>query len=282
MTLAHTPTVIPIWPNGAPGSEGWTHQEQETAGPLPYATLCVRNISRPTLTAYLPDPARATGAAVIVCPGGGFAFLSIDKEGTDVAHWLNARGVAAFVLKYRVLRTNSDDATFASEFHHLISTHRLRDHTGPIIPLAVEDGRQAVRVVRRRAAEWGLSPDRIGILGFSAGGRVTSGVAMQYDAESRPDFAAPIYAGMVESGSVPADAPPLFLAAASDDHMVPVATASVPLYLAWHNAGRPVELHLYAQGGHGSGMLKQGLPFDGWIDRFGDWLVAQGVLGAIR
>jgi len=272
------PRAFPIWPGVAPGSESWTNNEQTTAGPLPYATLCVRNISRPTLTAYAPDPKRATRTAMIVCPGGAFTFLSIDKEGTDVAAWLTSLGVAAFVLKYRVLKSNPDDEAFAREFHESMTSGGHRAQFPSIVPLAVADGLQAVRVVRRRAAEWGVSPDRIGIMGFSAGGMVTVVAATAYDAESRPNFAAPIYAGALDRAAVPQDAPPLFIAAASDDPLVPVVNASLPLYAAWHAAGRPVEMHIYARGGHGFGMIRQGLPFDGWIDRLADWMRWLGML----
>lgn len=139
-----------------------------------------------------------------------------------------------------------------------------------ITPLAIADGLQAMRVVRGRAAEWGLNPGRIGIMGFSAGGVVTTGVASSYDADSRPDFAAPIYPAPWGDGSVPADAPPLFLAMAADDAMA--VGASLPLFSAWRAAGRSAELHIYASGGHGFGMLPKGIPADGWIDRFGEWL----------
>ena len=142
--------------------------------------------------------------------------------------------------------------------------------------MGVADGLQAMKLVRRRAAEWGVAPDRIGIMGFSAGGSVTTGVALEYDADSRPDFAAPIYSAPIEDISVPADAPPLFIAVAHDDPFA--ASASVPLYSAWSAAGRSAELHIYSKGGHGFGMYKQGLPADHWIDHFGDWLQVQGVL----
>jgi acetyl esterase/lipase len=156
-------------------------------------------------------------------------------------------------------------------FTNLINLMELMQQ---IEPLAIADGRQAVKVVRRRAAEWNIAPERIGMLGFSSGGVVTIGTAMQYDEESRPGFAAPIYPAF--SGvqiAVPVDAPPLFLLAASDDLMG--VGASLPLYSAWRDAGRPVELHLYSQGGHGFGMKKQGLPTDHWIERFSEWLQSQ-------
>ena len=278
MDTAVRPIVIPLWPNGAPGSENWTQQEQETSGLPPLDIKVVRNIARPTVMAFLPNSAVATGTAVVVAPGGAFHFLAIEHEGLDVARWLNARGIAAFVLKYRVLETAVRDEDFLRELgEHMADRNWLRERMPWIGGMAVADGQQAVRLVRRRASEWSIAPDRIGIMGFSAGGVVTTGVAAQYDAESRPDFAAPIYTAPWEVGTVPADAPPLFIALANDDQMA--VDASVPLYTKWRAAGHPAELHIYAKGGHGFGMLKNNLPSDHWIERFGEWLVGQGFGG---
>jgi len=281
MNVADQPPIIPLWPDGAPGSEGWAQQEQETLAPPPIGIRVVRNVTQPTLTAFLPDRAAAPGAAVIVCPGGAFHFLAIEHEGTQVARWLNARGVAAFVLRYRLIETPVDDDILSQQMHQNLTD---RDRFGQLMqglrPLIIADGLQAVKLVRRRAAEWGVASDRAGILGFSAGGYVTTGVALEYDADSRPDFAAPIYSSPYEGISVPADAPPLFIAAAHDDAFA--ASASVPLYSAWSTAGRSAELHIYSKGGHGFGMRKQGLPADHWIDHFGDWLQVQGVLESPR
>jgi acetyl esterase/lipase len=138
-----------------------------------------------------------------------------------------------------------------------------------------------MKVVRGRGAEWGIDSDRIGIMGFSAGARVTAGVVHEYDAESRPNFAAPIYGALWEEINVPADAPPLFIAVANDDELVGVGP-SVALYTAWRAAHHPVELLIYAQGGHGFGMRKQDLPVDHWIDCFGEWLQVQGFMGATQ
>jgi len=267
------PTIIPLWPGGAPGSESWTQQEEETL--IPPSLKVVRNVTQPTLTAYLPDPVAATGTSVIVCPGGGFHFLSIDMEGTDVARWLNARGIAAFVLKYRLIRTG--DGFPAEVWDALGDREVMAERMAPLRPLILADGRQAVRLVRERASEWGLAPDRIGMLGFSAGGAVTASVAFEHDAGSRPDFAGVIYGGGRGAAPVPADAPPLFVLCAADDPMVPPHT-SVRLYEDWRAAGHSAELHIYAQGGHGFGMRQQGLPSDTWIERFADWLQAQGLL----
>jgi acetyl esterase/lipase len=139
--------------------------------------------------------------------------------------------------------------------------------------LGQEDGRQAIRIVRKRAAEWGINPAKIGMIGFSAGGMVTLGPVMQHDQESRPDFAAPVYTPWSNS-PVPADAPPLFILVAGDDQLA--APGSIAMYTAWKNAKKEAELHVYAKGGHGFGMQKKGLPVDSWIERFWEWMKAQG------
>jgi acetyl esterase/lipase len=264
--------VIPIWPGGAPGSEDWTQQEEETV--VPPDVKVVRNVTQPTLTAYLPDRSVANGTAVIVCPGGAFHLLAIDKEGTDVARWLNARGVAAFVLRYRLIRTG--DRFPAEVGENLRDRDKMAALRAALQPLILADGQQAVRAVRQRAGQWGLAPDRIGMIGFSAGGTVTVSVALEHDADSRPDFAGAIYGAPRQEIHIPADAPPLFILCADDDAMA--SPASVRLYSDWKAAGHPVELHIYSKGGHGFGMQKQDLPSDTWIERFGDWLGAQGLL----
>ncbi len=268
MPSSSQPLIIPLWPDGAPGSEDWTQQEQVSAY-SDFGLKVIRNVSRPTLTAFLPDPKLANGTAVIVCPGGAFHFLAYEHEGTQVAAWLNAHGVAAFMLKYRLIQTG---ANFAAEVQErLADRSKLAGPMRSLTPLILADGQQAVRLVRQRAAEWGIRPDRIGIMGFSAGGGVTMAVTLNHDASSRPDFAAPIYAAHFGEIEVPDDAPPVFLVHADDDPLVP-ASISTALYTAWHAAGKSAELHLYARGGHGFGMRKLGLPVDGWIERFDEWL----------
>ncbi len=299
--------VIPIWPGRAPGSEEWTQKELEYRNEWDKKTM-VRNVTTPSLTVFLPDPSTATGAAVVICPGGGFRFLSWQSEGTEVAQWLQARGVAALVLKYRLMKTAASEAEFRKEmaaFFASLANRRDRpsannapkreapkDQEKPseaslrAIPeemrrigaLAIADGKQAVKTVRRHATEWGIKPDRVGIMGFSAGGMVTMGVVMDPDKESRPDFAAPIYGGGTGGAKIAADAPPLFILCASDDFL---ADGSARLYAEWKAAGRPVELHIYEKGGHGFGMTPKGLPVDRWIDRYGDWLGQRGLIKAV-
>src|SRR5262245_54208119 len=218
MSIAAEPQVITLWPDGALGSEDWSQPELESDAPPPFDIKVVRNVTRPTLTVFLPDASIATGTAVIVCPGGAFHFLAIEHEGIDVARWLNARGIAAFVLRYRLIKTpvSEDEFTQAVQ-QNRADRSRFREHRQRLEPLILADGQQAVRLVRQRASEWGIASDRIGILGFSAGGLVTAMVALQHDTDSRPDFAAPIYSAPLEALQVPADAPPLFIAVADDD-----------------------------------------------------------------
>lgn len=280
--------VIPVWPGAAPGSETWTQKEETTTlPPMAAGGPLIRNVTQPTLTIFLPDPSLANGTAVIVCPGGGFHFLSWESEGTEVAKWLSAHGIAAFVLKYRLVDTGPTADDFRKAVWALFSPPSsgarpaggggLPESMRKILPLAVADGRQAMKVVRQRASQWGIAPDRIGIMGFSAGGMVTMGVVMEHDADSRPDFAGPIYgAGLAEGSAAPPEATPLFILCASDDPIA--ATGSVATYTKWKAAGYPVELHMYSKGGHGFGMNKQGLPTDHWIERFGDWLDGQGFM----
>jgi carboxylesterase type B len=150
-------------------------------------------VTKPSLTVFKPAPELRNGTAIVICPGGGFMALSIASEGTEVASYLAARGVTAFVLKYRLARTG-EDAT--QEFTALFANRqKFQETVGKVVPLAVADGLAAVTYVRQHASEWGVSPDRVGIIGFSAGGRVVSGVAFNYLPEGRPAFVAPIYAG---------------------------------------------------------------------------------------
>lgn len=275
-TLAAAQDVIPLYPGTPPGSTPENYPEKEYFSNV-WHTEVVTNVTKPTLTVFKPAPELKNGTAVVVCPGGGFMALSITSEGIDVAKYLAAKGVTAFVLKYRLAHTG-EDAT--QEFIALFANRQKFDQlVVPIIPLSVADGLAAVTYVRQHAAEWGVSPDRVGIIGFSAGGRVVSGVAFNYSPEGRPAFVAPIYAGgeISKDIPVPADAPPMFVAAATDDQFG-LAPESVALYERWTGAHKSAELHLYAKGGHGFGMRKQNLPTDHWIDRFAEWMELQGWL----
>lgn len=266
--------VVRLYDGKAPGSESWTHTERENTQ-NDWKTRVVFNVADPTLTVFKPDPAIANGTAVVICPGGAFFALSIDSEGNDVARWLTAKGVTCFVLKYRLVECKTDDPVRESR-----TRGPLGEVVAPIIKLALADGNAAIGHVRRHAQDYGVNPERIGIIGFSAGGTVASSVACNYTPETRPNFVAPIYLAYmwtIRGQGVPADAPPLFVLAATDDQLG-LAPQSVQIYQDWIAAKKPAELHLYSKGGHGFGMRKQNLPSDRWIQLFADWLEVQGLM----
>ncbi len=179
------------------------------------------------------------------------------------------------MLKYRLVECKTDDPT-----RELMTRGKLDDIVAPVVKLAMADGNAAIGYVRKHAKEYGVNPDRIGIMGFSAGGTVAATVAFNYSPDTRPNFVAPIYPAYswtIKTGGVPADAPPMFVLAATDDPLG-LAPQSVALYQDWTAAKRSAELHLYSKGGHGFGMRKQKLPTDRWIERFADWLEVQGLL----
>lgn len=276
-SLAQT-KIIRLYDGPAPGSETWKHQEAEN-NDNQWKTRIVYNVTDPTLTVFTPAAGTANGAAVVICPGGGFQALSIDSEGFDVARWLAAKGVTCFVLKYRLVESKTTDPT--REMMASREAPQAREaKVKPVIQFALADGLKAMGYVRKNAATYGLDPKRIGIVGFSAGGTVTAAVGLNYTPETRPDFIAPIYLQyewVPGNGKVPSDAPPAFILAATDDQLG-LAPHSVQLYTDWVAAEKPAELHLYAQGGHGFGMRTQNLPSDRWIGLLGDWLSAQGFL----
>ena len=279
-TLGAAQDVIPLYPGTAPGSAQENYPEKEYFSKA-WNTEVVANVTKPSLTVFKPSPELRNGTAVVICPGGGFMALTITGEGTEVAKYMTARGVTAFVLKYRLAHTG-EDAT--QEFRSLITDRQKYQETlEKIVPLALADGLAAVIYVRQHASEWGVSPDRVGILGFSAGGRIAAGVAFHYLPEGRPAFVAPIYGwgpgGQLtkDQAPVPGDAPPMFIAAATDDSFG-LAPESIALYEKWTGAQKSAELHMYAKGGHDFAIRKQNLPTDHWIDRFADWLESQGWL----
>lgn len=267
--------VVPLYPGVAPGSVQENYPEKEYFSKA-WNTELVTNVTKPTLTVFKPSPELKNGTAIVICPGGGFMALSINSEGTEVAKYLAARGVTAFLLRYRLAHTG-DDA--AQEFVALWADKpKMMALLEKEVPLSAADGLAAVAYVRKHAAEYGVAPERVGIIGFSAGGAIVYDVALHYTPESRPAFLAPIYGAVLSADApVPADAPPMFIAAASDDGLG-LAPASIGIYTKWLNAHKSVELHMYAQGNHGFGMRKQNLPTDHWVDRFAEWLELQGFL----
>jgi acetyl esterase/lipase len=285
---AENPAVLPLWPGAVPGDYGVIGPERIRApaeAPTKNAKW-ITAVTKPTLTVFRPAKEKNTGAAMIICPGGGYWNLAWDLEGEEVAAWLNTFGATGFVLKYRVPRRPGQPEPLPAP--------------GPLL-----DAQRAVSLVRSRAAEWGIDPNRIGIGGFSAGGHLAVATATQFGERAyqpideidkiscRPDFAVAVYPGYlieqqpagVETNKnalapyirIPPATPPIFLVHASDD---PVAGAenSVVLYLALKRAKVPAELHVYAQGGHGFGVRPSDLPCSTWTDRCIAWLQNQGML----
>jgi acetyl esterase/lipase len=268
--------VIQLYDGSAPGSESWTWQEGVSEHNAAN-TRKVYNVVHPSLSVFLPDASIATGTAVVICPGGSFQTLSIDNEGYEEAKWLNARGVAVFVLKYRLIHSLTNDPV--KEVNDKGGSIRQEEDVKQLLPLAVADARRAISHVREHAAEYKLSPVRIGIMGFSAGGTIAGSLAFKYGPADKPDFVALLYPFFppVLQTDIPADAPPMFIAAASDDELG-LAPHSVEVYQKWQASKHIAELHMYTKGGHGFGMRKQNLPTDNWIERFGDWLGLEGFL----
>jgi acetyl esterase/lipase len=267
-----TPEVIRLWPGQAPGTESWTGTETTQHLSFPDGTSAdlLTNTIVPALTVIRPAAGRANGTAVVVAPGGGFQVLAWNEEGLKVAHWLADRGVTAFVLKYRVRTRPEGQPRPGGDFD--ANELKLR----PVEQFAFADGNQAIRTVRAQAQRFGIDPHRVGMIGFSAGAMTTMGVVLEGDPAARPDFAAPIY-GAMHAVPVPADAPPLFIAAAADDNLVPPAK-SVAIFTNWRAAGRPAELHIFEKGNHGFSMRVQHLPVDGWPTLFEAWLRDHGWL----
>lgn len=260
-------------------------------GPLPqakaqeswhsqYGSRFVRNVTVATLTPFLPDASNASGAAVIVAPGGGFRTLSMDNEGWDVAKALAKQGIAAFVLKYRLNQTPADMAAFEQEMAQMFSgTARRPPRPDPAematrLAPQLEDSNAAFALIRKRATEWKVDPDRIGMIGFSAGAMLTIATTL-VGKDAKPAFIANIYGPLAEV-KVPADAPPLFVALAADDPFF--ANGDFGLVKNWQLAKKPVEFHFYEQGGHGFGMYPKDTTSTGWFNAFSSWLKMHGMM----
>jgi acetyl esterase/lipase len=259
---------IPLWQNGAPHAEAAADVSEPSDNPaLPKRFTVVHH---PSIYVFLPPKDKANGLAFVIAPGGGHSQLVIDKEGWEMAAWLNKKGAAAFVLKYRLARAKDSHYTVAED--------------------AFADSARALRTVRARAAEWGIDPKRIGFVGFSAGGELTALVETRFDAgdknagdpieraSSRPDFTVNVYPGFRPGTiTVPKDAPPAFLVCADDDPTHVVTT--VNLYLDLQKAGVSTEMHIYASGKHGFGLRAPAAqPVSTWPDRLSDWLVERNLM----
>jgi len=266
--------LILIYDGVPKGSESWTQQEREMLIPGTSISL-VQNVVKPSLHVFYPPKEISNGTAIIIAPGGGFETIVEGVEGKPVADSLTARGFTIFLLRYRLLKTNDNFLYTADKKSGLPKDNRLQLVKETLRPFIIEDAKAAVRYVRIHAAEYGIQKNHIGFMGFSAGGMVASLIATEYDSSSRPDFVAPIYGAFEDEIKVPKDAPPIFLAMASDDNVVGTEGA-FRFYTAWLKANKNVELHVFEKGGHGFGGLKKNLPVDHWISIFYYWLQGEG------
>ena len=283
--------ILRLWPDGAPTPIDGMPPEVEypvTAGVAIGGTF-LRNISDPTLTVFAPAEGTANGVGVIVAPGGGWTISAWTHEGLDVVRWLGDLGYTTFLLKYRVQASPEDPEVFAAAMAAMDSVHsgglttsQLPTSIGALIAsdeyhaardAAAEDGRRAIEMARELAPKYGLRPGALGMIGFSAGAFLSVDVALDPRAEQLA-FIAPIYGGETRGAAVPTDAPPLFTAVAQDDVLRRIVEG---VYLDWTAADRSAELHLFARGQHGFGMITQGMPSDRWTDLFVAWLEDSGI-----
>ncbi|AZQ58728.1 alpha/beta hydrolase [Maribacter sp. MJ134] len=266
--------IIPI-PHETSENITWVGEEKEYFSDI-WQTPVVTNVSVPTMELFQPE--NPNGVSVIIAPGGGLYALSIESEGTAVAKWLNKKGITAFVLKYRLVPTGEDGVKEISE-EGATNPQRIGERVAPVMPLSIADGLSAIAYVRSNASSLKLDPNKIGFMGFSAGGAVTMGVTYNYGEANRPDFIVPVYpwTTVLPVQPAPKNAPPMLVICASDDPLG-LASGSVELYSSWLKIQKPVGLHMYAKGGHGFGMKKQGLPSDDWIQLFYDWAVAENIV----
>jgi acetyl esterase/lipase len=273
------PGAIALYPEAGEGAGEEAEQWNRTVGQigdLKISIRTVRNVTNPTITPVLPGPGKGNGAAVIVAPGGAFLSLSIDSEGFEVAKRLADKGIAAFVLKYRLNETPRDIPSFqklvAQVFSEAASgkiTREVRE------PLATVDALRALELVRSRADEFGIDPDRVGMIGFSAGAMTALNTVLEGEPGKRPAFFGYIY-GPMSPVDVPADAPPMFAAIAMNDGLF--AKQGFGIVESWRGAGRPVELHAYEQGDHGFGTGRIGTTTTGVMPQFVAWLESRGLL----
>ena len=286
---AQAPQEIRLWPGKAPGSENWTVPEATTTSPTGDRTIT--NVSDPTVTVFLPAAASATGTAVVVAPGGALRLLGWDNEGVKVAQWLNSKGIAALVLKYRTLQTMPASGRGRGAPPPGPSVlERRRGRSWRFVtatPTPSPTIRRCGRCCRwespmrsRRCAwrggtqqRWRIDPARVGIMGFSAGGGIAVGTALAERSDASPDFLVSLYGPSLQDVNVPAHAPPLFIAVGSSHFNV--TNGCLALFAAWKAAGKPAEIHVYDQVSAGFGMTKRGLPVDSWNDRLLEWLIAR-------
>jgi acetyl esterase/lipase len=270
------PEVARIWPGQAPGTEDWKAPEEEADVTLPNVGKIhvITNVTVPTVTIFRPIAVKANGTAAVVLPGGSFRALAWDIDGIETARWLASNGITAFVLKYRV-RPPVAGESFGESLDDFAKATKGRR------AIAVADAGQAVRFVRSRARQYGVAPDRVGVVGFSAGAMATVEAAMTKDAGARPNFAVAMYGAALTSDQPAGDAPPLFVGAAQDDPQLP-ATNSAEIFERWTRAGRPAELHIFEKGGHGFGFRHHNVTADTWPRAFQAWLQSRGYLAKAK
>lgn len=269
--------VLRLWAGQAPGSETWAGPEEQADVELPGQgkVHIITNVTIPTLTVVQPPVGERTGTAMVVVPGGAFRALPWDLDGTETARWLAARGVTAFILKYRV-RPPSPSLTPSPE-----SFDAFAVRTRAARNIAIADATQALALIRSRAKQYAIAPKKVGMIGFSAGAMAVMSLAIAKDPAARPDFAVLLYGALLEPGAPPAGAPPLFIVAAQDDQQAPVAR-SVDMFDRWTKAGIPAELHLYEKGGHGFAFRAKKAPADAWPAAFEKWLAFRGYITATK
>ncbi len=282
-------TVGPVrhWPDSIPGQEMPLYSTAPaSATPEIWeqwnGMMIVRNVSSPTLTAVLPRPEKATGAAILIVPGGGLHLLVMDQEGWTIAQALADRGIAAFVLKYRVEPTPGDDNAFntliAQRFDPAAWIPGVPGYLNAELTNARTDAQAALRLIRAGAGQWKIDPHRVGMLGFSAGAITTVATAVADLQDARPDFIAPLY-GVMLPVTAPSHPQPLFVALADDDPTF--SKQGFGLVESWQKAGGSVELHWYEGGGHGFSLAKQGRTSDLWFEEFMAWMQARGFLKTV-
>jgi acetyl esterase/lipase len=268
--------VIKLYPGKAPGSENWNWEVKEFT-PMPNNRMLF-DVSEPTLTIHPAAPGKGNGTSIIIAPGGAFHILSIDSEGDDVAKWLSARGITAFVLTYRVVKTNGPNP-FAELMPLMNDFKKLDEINAPVVEMATQDGIEAIKYVKANAKQLGIDPNKMGFMGFSAGGTLTMNVLLSAPQELKPNFIAPIYhyAGAVTGKEMPNAKTPAFIAVAADDDLG-FAPHSIRLFERWSDAKHPSELHVYENGGHGFGMRKNNKASDNWTMDFENWLKIRKLL----
>ena len=257
-------------------NEQWEHVSGRF-GQVVIENTTVRNVTRPTITPYLPDPAKATGAGVVVAPGGAFMSLSMSSEGEEIARWLADQGIAAFVLKYRLNETPRDWKEYMKALGQRMAQASRNDiGAGLKEARATQDALAALALVRSRAKAFRIDPSRVGMIGFSAGAMTALNATLEGQGDARPAFIGYIY-GPMAAVTVPADAPPMFNAIAMDDSLF--RNQGFAIADAWRKARRPVELHAYERGDHGFGIGRPGTTSVGLLPQFTAWLRMHGLLG---